>query len=52
MMQTQGIPAGQMKWSGCVKSQTCQGAVTKYTSNLVASHKPDTRSLHQKLAAG
>jgi len=25
-----GIPAGQRKGSGCVKSQTCQGALTKY----------------------
>jgi len=30
MMQTKGIPAGQRKGSGCVKSQTYQGAATKY----------------------
>ena len=29
-MQTKGIPAGQSKGSGCVKSQTYQGAATKY----------------------
>jgi len=51
-MQTKGIPAGQRKGSGCVKSQTYQGAATKYTSNPVASRKPDTRSLHQELVAG
>jgi len=26
MIQTKGIPAGQRKGSGCVKSQTYQGA--------------------------
>jgi len=30
MMQTVGIPAVQRKESGCVKSQSCQGAATKY----------------------
>jgi len=29
-MQTKGIPAGQRKGSGCVKSQIYQGVVTKY----------------------
>jgi len=28
--QTKGMPAGQRKGSGCIKSQTYQGAVTKY----------------------
>jgi len=30
MMQTDGMPAGQCKGSGCVESQTYQGAATKY----------------------
>jgi len=30
MMHTKGIPVGQRKGSGCVKSQTYQGASTKY----------------------
>ena len=30
MMQTKGTPAGQIKGSSCVKSQTYQGAATKY----------------------
>jgi len=30
LMQTKGILAGQRKGCGCVKSQTYQGAVTKY----------------------
>jgi len=47
MMQTKGIPAGQLrKGSSCVKSQTYQGAATKSTSNPVASRNPDMRSLH------
>jgi len=29
-MQTKGIPADQRTGSGCVKSQTYQGAATKY----------------------
>jgi len=29
-MQTKDIPLGQRKGSGCVKSQTYQGAVIKY----------------------
>jgi len=28
-IQTKGMPAGQRKGSGCVKSQTYQGAATK-----------------------
>jgi len=36
MMQTKGIPAGQRKGSGCVKSQTYQGAATD--SILQAGH--------------
>jgi len=36
MMQTKGIPAGQRKGSGCVKSQTYQGAATKYEQPSVS----------------
>jgi len=43
MMQTKGIPTGQRKGSGCLKSQIYQGTVT---SNPVASCKSDTRNLH------
>jgi len=30
MIETKGIQVGQRKGSGCVKSQTYQGAATKY----------------------
>jgi len=52
MMQTNGIPVGHNKGSGCVKSQAYQGAARLSTSNPVASRKPGMWSLHQKLAAG
>jgi len=46
-----GIPAGQRKGEA-VLNHTSTKVLRISTSNLVVSRKPDTRSLHQKLAAG
>jgi len=50
MMQTKGIPMGQRKVA--VLNHKPTKVLRLSTSNPVPSHKPDTQSLHQKLAAG
>jgi len=50
MMQAKGIPVGQRKGSGYVKSQAYL-VLRLSTSNPIAFRRPHTRNLHKKLAA-
>jgi len=51
MMQTKGIPAGKGKGVAVLNHKPTK-VLRLSTSNPVASGKPDTWGLHQKLAAG